>query len=197
MKPAFSKQPGIADFTTERTAPTGPARRRLRCLCVLLSALASAISPGSPAALAADGWQVSGTRPTSATELSVSELVARLSSVSAEARIAAAEQLGFHGVAARGAVPALEGLANDRHPGVRLAAATALWDITSRVEVPVQILSRLVVSESAEIRPVAACVLGSMGTQAAAALPALRKSLESSAGLTRVHLAEAVMKIDP
>ena len=203
MNPAPSQASADAQATTVQESDAARRRKRLCFLSALLVAAAPAIVPGWPVTVTADGSRnpsattAAGISGEAKPSPSIGDLITRLTSPVATERVAAAEQLGFHGPEAASAVPVLSGLEDDPQASVRLAVATALWDITADASIPVRILGRLVETDDSEITPAAACVLRRMGPEAGDVLPMLRSALKRSHGLSRVHLAEAVMQIEP
>lgn len=87
-------------------------------------------------------------------------------------------------------------LMNDPDEMVRAHAAWATWSIGGGSAQAVTTLASLTQSERNDVVQVAAFFLGSMGADAEDAISALHDVHNSSSGVTRLYLAEALIRID-
>jgi HEAT repeats len=125
----------------------------------------------------------------------VARAIDGLSSRDAEVRRDAAGRLAWIGPQAKAAVPALLACLEDAEHVVRAHTAKALWDVAQRREA-IPTLVELLDATHPQARPLAAFFLGHIGPGASAALPVLHRTLETSSGVERIHLAEAIARID-
>lgn len=124
--------------------------------------------------------------------------VDKLRHADAKVRKQALIDLGWEGPAARSAVTAILPLLDDGDAVVRAHAAKALFDIdpaTAPQVVPV--LAELLVSVQPGVPPLSAYILGHIGPAAGPAVNDLQAVLESTSGLDRLHVAEAIARIEP
>lgn len=129
------------------------------------------------------------------TQAEVSAATEQLSHRDFDVRRSAAARLAWIGPSAAAAVPALLECLSDREVLVRAHAAKALWDIARRREA-IPVLIELLDATDPAGRPLASYFLGHIGPAAEESLPALHRCLDAAAGLERVHLAEAIARIN-
>ncbi|MFV0445263.1 MAG: hypothetical protein ACK5Q5_16930 [Planctomycetaceae bacterium] len=122
-------------------------------------------------------------------------LVTQLDIPEAGVRKEVLEDLARMGSKARPAAPAIRVLLDDS-PLVAAHAAWTLWQIEANETQTVNELLRLMQTGDQETVQFAAYALGSMGPKALPAAPALRTERERFSGATRVHVAEALTRID-
>jgi HEAT repeat protein len=96
---------------------------------------------------------------------------------------------------ARPALPAIRVLLEDS-PLVAAHAAWTLWEIEQNESQAVRELVRLMHTGEPEVVQFTAYALGSLGPKALDAAPALRAERERFTGATRIHVAEALTRID-
>ncbi|HUG92398.1 MAG TPA: HEAT repeat domain-containing protein [Planctomycetaceae bacterium] len=125
----------------------------------------------------------------------VARAIEGLSSLDLDVRRDSAARLAWLGSQAREAVPALLECLSDREYVVRAHAAKALWDVAQRPEAIPALVELLDVVYPGG-RPLASYFLGHIGPSAYPALPVLRRCMEASNAIERVHLAEAIARID-
>jgi HEAT repeat protein len=113
-----------------------------------------------------------------------------------EARMSAAESLGWIGDCARLAVPALVTQARDDDGDMRSSAALALGRIGWGDDEAVLALIESLKDPRADVRGSAATALGQMGPEAKGAVPALLEALQDARPLVRALAEEALRKID-
>jgi HEAT repeat protein len=99
------------------------------------------------------------------------------------------------GPKARPALPAIRCLLDDS-PIVAAHAAWTLWEIEQNESQTVNELVRLLHTGNIEVVQFTAYALGSLGPKALDAAPALRTERERFSGATRIHVAEALTRID-
>jgi hypothetical protein len=124
-------------------------------------------------------------------------LLTQLQSRDASTRKAAVTELAILGGTAQPAAPALRALLDDSDPLVQAHAAWAVWEIERDGDVAVPVLAALLASQRDDVTQLAAYVLGSLGDDAGAATMALRLLRDGAADATRIHAAEALVRIHP
>jgi HEAT repeat protein len=113
-------------------------------------------------------------------------------------RADAARYLGLVGPGAKEAVPGLRLALRDPAPGVRVAAALALWQVSRSAEASLPVLIDAVKAGGLPVQRMgAAQALGELGGDARDALPALREAARASDGSLRRYARDAIRKIDP
>lgn len=122
-------------------------------------------------------------------------LVAQLDIPEAGVRKEVLHDLGQLGVRARPALPAIRVLLED-HPLIAAHAAWTIWNITGDEQEATRELVRLIQTGQPEVVQFAAYALGSLGPKALGVAPALRVAREQYNGATRLHIAEALVRID-
>lgn len=113
-----------------------------------------------------------------------------------QARVIAAESLGWIGDCARLAVPALVTRARDDDGDMRSSAALALGRIGWGDDEAVLALIESLKDPRADVRASAASALGQMGPEAKEAVPALLEALQDARPLVRALAEEALRRID-
>ncbi len=124
-------------------------------------------------------------------------LLTQLQSSDASTRKAAVTELAILGGAAQPATPALRALLDDGDPLVQAHAAWAVWEIERDGDTAVPVLAALLASQRDDVTQMAAYVLGSIGDDAGAATMALRLLRDGASDATRIHAAEALIRIHP
>jgi HEAT repeat protein len=122
-------------------------------------------------------------------------LVAQLDIPEAGVRKEVLHDLGQLGARARPALPAIRVLLED-HPLIAAHAAWTIWNITNDEREATRELVRLIQTGQPEVVQFAAYALGSLGPKALSITPALRVAREQFNGATRLHIAEALVRID-
>ncbi len=122
-------------------------------------------------------------------------LVAQLDIPEAGVRKEVLHDLGQLGARARPALPAIRVLLED-HPLIAAHAAWTIWNITNDEQEVTRELVRLIQTGQPEVVQFAAYALGSLGPKALSIAPALRVAREQFNGATRLHIAEALVRID-
>jgi HEAT repeat protein len=82
------------------------------------------------------------------------------------------------------------------HPLIAAHAAWTIWNITGDEQEATRELVRLIQTGQPEVVQFAAYALGSLGPKALGVAPALRVAREQYNGATRLHIAEALVRID-
>jgi HEAT repeat protein len=124
-------------------------------------------------------------------------LVKLMQSDDAAERKDGAARLAWLGADARPVLPLIERRLNDESAVVRATAAWAVWEVGQRSSTAIKTLVPLLDEKDENLATLAAYVLGSMKSHALPALGALRREMAASDGMLRLHLAEAIAKIDP
>lgn len=122
-------------------------------------------------------------------------LVRQLDIPEAGVRKAVLADLAELGSKARPAVPAVRVLLDDS-PLVAAHAAWTLWQIEANETQTVDDLVRLLQTGDPDTVQFTAYALGTLGPKALSAAPTLRAERERFSGATRVHVAEALTRID-
>ncbi len=125
---------------------------------------------------------------------SVDDLIKQLKSTNTRLRGEAVEKLEAHGPAAAKAVDALMPLLADKYPSIRLETSFALAKIGSAA---LPALRKGLSDPEKKIQMGCALTLGHMGSQAAAAIPDLKKLLSGPELALSGHAAQAIWRIDP
>ncbi|MBT4864189.1 MAG: hypothetical protein HON53_03585 [Planctomycetaceae bacterium] len=124
-------------------------------------------------------------------------LVRLMQSDNAAERKDGTARLAWLGADARPVLPLIERRLNDESAVVRATAAWAVWEVGQRSSTAIKTLVPLLDEKDENLATLAAYVLGSMKTHAQPALGALRREMAASDGMLRLHLAEAIAKVDP
>lgn len=124
-------------------------------------------------------------------------IVSRLEATDVEVRKEALIDLAGRGRDAAPAAPAVRSLLCDASDSVRVHAAWAACRIEGCADDCVALLAELVGSQNLDIAQLAAYCLGSLGPDAALAIPALRTECDSDCAEVRIVAAEALLSIEP
>ena len=124
----------------------------------------------------------------------IAEFVEQLRSPDAEASGSAARELIDIG---EPAVPAVAALLTDAEPRVRLAAASTLWGLGTRMGAAVPSLADALRDPDAEVRLSVAMALESAGPRAAPAVPALVQALTDADANVRLWSCKALGAVGP
>ena len=136
------------------------------------------------------------TAPTLSPDLA--ELATRLGSTDAIQLKYALSELVWYGADARPVLPHVQKCLTSTDEVVRAHAAKAMHDIAPDYDQQaIAVLAELVQSLQPGVSPLAAYFLGEFDSQAITALPALRKALSESVGMDQLHIAEAILRIEP
>jgi HEAT repeat protein len=127
--------------------------------------------------------------------LQVKSLVLQLDIPEAGIRKEVLADLAALGEKARPALPAIEVLLDD-DPLIAAHAAWTMWEIDHNDQAVIEKMVRLMECGRSDVVQFAAYSLGSMGANALTAAPALRVERERHTGITRLHIAEAMTRID-
>ena len=161
----------------------------------------SEIDPASPAFVLPENISAAATIVEASyaldelTQAEVSAATEQLSHRDFDVRRSAAARLAWIGPSAAAAVPALLECLSDSEVLVRAHAAKALWDIDRRREA-IPVLIELLDATDPAGRPLASYFLGHIGPAAEESLPVLHRCLDAASGMERVHLAEAIARIN-
>ncbi|MFN0054630.1 MAG: HEAT repeat domain-containing protein [Planctomycetales bacterium] len=124
-------------------------------------------------------------------------LVAKLNHDSPLKRREAILKLTDAGLDRRLLAPCFWPLMQDDDLLVRAQAARGVWIVGHYTDVATFTLLELLIPSQPQVCAQAAFLIGEIGPEAAAALPALRACLEDRDPLIRLHAAEAILKIEP
>jgi len=152
--------------------------------------------PSTPAALATNAaWSrtPSQHRDDSA---SLQGLMAELASADAFDRKSALVRLARHQTDAAGAASSVRELFNDDDPLVQAHAAWTYGEITKDRSPSVAVLVGLLNTNQSDVQQVSAYFLGTYGGEAFGAVPALETVRDTTSGATRIHAAEALLRIN-
>ncbi|MEZ6055426.1 MAG: HEAT repeat domain-containing protein [Planctomycetaceae bacterium] len=122
-------------------------------------------------------------------------IIERLDYPSIEVRKQGLADLAILGPDAMSAIPAVEVLIDDV-PIVAAHAAWTLLQIDGDQQTTAHVMQQLVQEPDEEVVQFAAYALGSIGPHARSATPQLRIARERYSGITRLHIAEALTRID-
>ena len=120
----------------------------------------------------------------------------KLESSDPEVRKEALTKLADMGSTARQAGLAVRTLLEDTDPLVQAHAAWALWEIDNEPQESVSTLTELLDHTNAEVVQLACYMLGDIGPQAESGRHPLELLRDSSDNRTRIHAAEALIRID-
>jgi len=121
--------------------------------------------------------------------------VKRLDFQDAAIRKTALADLASFGEDAKPAIPAITVLLDDT-PLVAAHAAWSIWEIERDHRTATYVLTQLLEEGDVESKQFTAYALGAIGPHAHVAAPALRAARERSSGISRLHIAEALTRID-
>jgi len=124
-------------------------------------------------------------------------LVRMLDSETESKRIAGLTRLSGHGTEAKLSQGAIRVLLADPSELVQAHAAAAFRNVSGDALRPIAKLTHLLESEDSGVIELAAYHLGRMESEATAAIDALHTARDSEQGITRLHVAEALTRIDP
>ncbi|MFN0197551.1 MAG: HEAT repeat domain-containing protein [Planctomycetaceae bacterium] len=106
----------------------------------------------------------------------------------------ALHQLGQMGMAAEGAIPALQKTLHHADVYVQIHSALALWRIAQTTDDVVPVLVQALGQDDAAVCSFAAAALGEIGSHSSEVLPALNAALSGQDGYSRLHVAEALAR---
>lgn len=152
--------------------------------------------PATQAAVQNASWSVQSLRDACGPlPADLESLVLQLDIPEAGVRKEVLGDLARMGVKARPALPAIRVLLEDS-PLVAAHAAWTLWEIERNESQAVQEFLRLMHTGDPDVVQFTAYALGSLGPKALSAAPTLRSERERFSGATRIHVAEALTRID-
>ena len=126
------------------------------------------------------------------------QAIVNLTNIEPRVRQEAAIKISWLGQKAAAAAPMLLELVGDENDAVSAHIAKAIYDVDpSLAEHSVSTLTDLLHSVQPGNRSLAAYFLGQIGEASKPALPTLKRIAESSEGMDRLHLAEALTRIAP
>ncbi|WP_166826173.1 HEAT repeat domain-containing protein [Thalassoroseus pseudoceratinae] len=154
------------------------------------------LTPSESSVLAAEPVEKATASPTLSPELA--DLATRLGSADPIQQKYALSELVWFGSEARAVLPQVQTCLASSDEVVRAHAAKALHEIAPEYDrQAVSVLTELVGSVQPGVSPLAAYFLGEFDSKALLALPALREAMASSVGLDKLHVAEAILRIEP
>jgi hypothetical protein len=125
-------------------------------------------------------------------------VIGKLDSTDAADRKQALVNLARQGADAQSALPAIEAMLSDPDILVQAHAAWSIWEVSHNPEDSIDpLLVLLVEDNNPEITQISAYFLGAIGPDAAVAEDALWHTCDHTAGITRLHAAEALARITP
>jgi HEAT repeat protein len=124
-------------------------------------------------------------------------MIRQLDATASADRKEALASLAHRGAAAEAALPAIAALLSDPDVLVQAHAAWSIWEVSHNPEASIDPLMVLLVEDhNPEIVQISAYLLGAIGPDAAIAEDALWYTCNHTTGVTRLHAAEALSRID-